>query len=101
MRGNSMYTRYYDTYPSSNSNAIQNENHDMPKKEDDQSIAPCSEVSEPKSQIASLLPFGNLGGFKTDDILLIAVLLLILSDCKDDNIMPIILGYILLGGGLF
>lgn len=101
MKGNNMYTRYYDTYPSSNGNTSQNENHDIPKNEDNQSIAPCAEENEPKSQIASLLPFGNLGGFKTDDILLIAVLLLILTDCKDDNIMPIILGYILLSGGLF
>ena len=85
-----MYTRYYDTYPS------QSENKDTPK-EATQEIA----QNEPQIKTASILPFGNSGGFKSDDILLVAILLLILNECKDDNIMPIILGYILLGGGLF
>lgn len=112
-----MYTRYYDTYPAKQSSS-------RPAKQQQESADALTEAqslplneggsSEPEeikkpqeaavqladtTEVASLLPFkGGIGDMKLDDLLLIAVLLLIVSESKDDFIMPLILGYLLLGG---
>ena len=87
-----MYTRYYDGYTRRNvpesGNTEANETINT---------ADVPVLQEPKAEIASLknsfLPFD----LSTDDIILIAVLFLVASESGDDFILPLILGYLLLG----
>ena len=93
-----MYTRYYDTYPAPTKEDVKLSN-DTPA-ETAGGLAENTDVSKDTSSTASVFPFGGLGGFKGDDILLIALLFLVMSESREDNIMPLILGYLLLGGGI-
>ena len=90
-----MYTRYYDTYPAPAKEETNTVNDTHTEKSSGEETTP---VPSDSFSTASALPFGGLGGFKGDDILLIALLFLVMSESRDDNIMPLILGYLLLGG---
>ena len=86
-----MYTRYYDGY-------TQRANEkcpacEAPAEAETVEIVPTEEKSE--SSVASVgakLPFN----MKTDDLILIAVLLLVASEASDDWLLPVILGYLLI-----
>ncbi len=85
-----MYTRYYDGYTERNTSNIQ-----QIKEEKEENIVAEVEPKEEESQVASLpvnLPFN----MQADDLILIAVLFLIASESKDEFILPLILGYLLL-----
>ena len=90
MRVNDLYTRYYDGYTSRPNQTIEPQ---PPKEEICETNA--SEENEAVSEVASRkpkLPFN----METDDLILIAVLLLIASEGSDDFILPVILGYLLI-----
>ena len=90
MRVNDLYTRYYDGYtncrtPDTESTKTQETPCEV---ESPQKIEPAIETASCKPK----LPF-NLD---TDEIILIAVLLIIASEGSDDFILPLILGYLLI-----
>lgn len=97
-----MYMRYYDSYP-----ALSGRTH--PKKEPPAPKEPVAVVKndlpeeieitdevkkEFPAEIASRR--GLLQSIQADDIILIGLLILLLSE-SDDIIMPLIIGYLLLG----
>ena len=85
-----MYTRYYDSYPVETEQKAETETG--PKNPP----VECSPVeSTPSTQIASV-PKKLLGGFDYEDILLIALLFITVTESKDDFILPLILGALLL-----
>ena len=90
MRVSNLYTRYYDGY----ANCRVHDTEDAKTRENPCEIeAPPN--SEPAGEIASSkprLPF-NLD---IDEIILIAVLLIVASEGSDDIILPLILGYLLI-----
>ena len=90
MRVSNLYTRYYDGYTSCRTSDTEtNKPQEIPCEET------ACEKSEPAGEIASCktkLPF-NLD---TDEIILIAVLLIVASEGSDDIILPLILGYLLI-----
>ncbi len=91
MRENNMYTRYYDSYPTQ----MPEVTAEPVAEEENTDIA---EVPEDEAgEIASLTPARGFGGLKTDDILLIGLIFIMLSEGSDDFIMPLILGALLLG----
>ena len=109
-----MYTRYYDSYPAGQSACRRGKNNEPEEPQiscqneescpDSQCISDSVNTAEEVSTAAispelavAKGPFGGFGNLKADDILLIAVLLLIMSESKDDFIMPLILGYLFLG----
>jgi len=91
-----MYTRYYDGYTQRNTpNPPKEVKENPPPEENIVEIEPAL-VSEPQSEVASVLPFKLPGNLKTDDLILLAVLFLIASESNDDFILPLILGYLLI-----
>ena len=101
-----MYTRYYDGYTQRNMQRNTNEAPEAPKPESiiQEEICQNPESSEihtaeaaPEqnaAEVASVLPFKLPGNMKNDDLILLAVLFLILSDSNDDIILPLILGFL-------
>lgn len=105
-----MYMRYYDGYPSdglspSGGEAILPESA---YNECEQQNAVCNNIESPEEpapaeqdcpaevSAASFLPHGIFSSMQSDDIILIALLLILLTESKDDFIMPIVIGYLLL-----
>ncbi len=89
-----MYTRYYDTYPAAPVTTGEEKPSESPE--------PTTEnkenmPSEPVANLESARMPRLFGGMKSDDILLIALLLITISDSNDDFLMPLILGALLLG----
>ena len=94
MKGNSMYKRYYDGYPAQYQN-IPSAETDQPETKP--SEEPCEKKEEnTESQTASLLPFKSKGGFNSDDFIIVALILLIVSQNSDDFTLPLILGALLI-----
>ncbi len=99
-----MYTRYYDGYGQRNMPRNTAEAPTLPSEENIKEASQNSENTEihtaeaPQEQaaaeVASIVPFKLPGNMKTDDLILLAVLFLILSDSGDDIILPLILGYL-------
>ena len=99
-----MYTRYYDGYARQPDRAYK-EQSALPS-ESEPKAAPTTLESENEDisssgegiSVASSplrLPFG----IDAEDLILIAVLLLVVAEASDDDfILPLILGYLLLGG---
>ena len=90
MRVNNLYTRYYDGYAN-----CRIHNADTPKPQESPCETAVSEENEIACEVASCkpkLPFG----LDTDEIILIAVLLIVASEGSDDIILPLILGYLLI-----
>lgn len=87
-----MYTRYYDGYTSRSTPVCD-------KEEPTETVSVADTIPDKGhgTEIASFknsfLPFD----LDTDDIILIAVLFLVASESGDDFILPLILGYLLLG----
>lgn len=110
-----MYMRYYDSYPAQAGRMQPQKEPEPPSGEEvisaqtakptlpdiaqisENSIEPCSKNSNEPVQIASKK--GILSSIQLDDIILIALLIMLLSE-SDDIIMPLIIGYILLGDKL-
>lgn len=97
MKGNKMYTRYYDGYsshmPKQVSPPVKAE--EAEEKNDEKQIT--AHVDEEPIETKAFSPVKGLGSFKSDDILLIALLFLIATESADDFLMPLILGALLLG----
>ena len=94
-----MYTRYYDSYPANvphSSDCEANNEAGKCTREINEESSSIS-ANETHTEIASILPGGLFGNMKSDDILLIALLFIVASESKDDFIMPLILGALLLG----
>ena len=95
-----MYTRYYDGYGRQNPTSVGRQDAIEKEEQNEISLAPVenvdSGVADDKSSVAGLsarLPFG----LDIEDLLLIAVLLLVLGDAEDnDYFLPIVLGFLLL-----
>ncbi len=92
-----MYTRYYDGYSSQMPRpapAPQEMQDESVKTQEVQTDSDCAdEVTETKS----FSPIKAFGNFKSDDLLLIALIFLIATESSDDFLMPLILGALLLG----
>ena len=92
-----MYTRYYDGYmqkPKENIDTTPNS-----CCEENTAIIPTQEKCEETSTVAAVgkgLPFN----MKTDDLILIAVLILVATESSDDWLLPVILGYLLISNTL-
>lgn len=101
-----MYTRYYDGY---SRRSMQPNDNDTSAAPEPESVAQEEECQNPESkeirtagapaeqnaaEVASVLPFNLPGNMKTDDLILLAVLFLILSDSNDEIILPLILGFL-------
>lgn len=86
-----MYMRYYDSYP-------QLPVRQKPEIKEAEEIEVKEEIiettSDPEVKIAS--KGGILNSLKTDDIILLALLFILLFE-SDDIIMLLIIGYLLLG----
>lgn len=86
-----MYTRYYDGYTQRAKESCVSK--DAPEEAETVEIIPTQEKSESSvASVGSSLPF-NL---KSDDLILIAVLLLVASEGSDDWLLPVILGYLII-----
>ena len=87
-----MYTRYYDSYPTVTPQ------EEAPKAEVPEVIpsAENSDTNNANPTLASCKSSNIFGGFKTEDILLIALLFITASDKEDNFLMPLILGALLL-----
>ena len=87
-----MYMRYYDSYPQlpvRQKPEIKEEAEEIEVKEEI-----IETTSDPEVKIAS--KGGILNSLKTDDIILLALLFILLFE-SDDIIMLLIIGYLLLG----
>ena len=91
-----MYTRYYDSYPANVPHASDNEANSEADKCINEESSTINSAEAP-AEIASVLPSGLFGNMKSDDILLIALLFIVATESRDDFIMPLILGALLLG----
>lgn len=87
-----MYTRYYDNYEERARKPCVDNTHEEVTPEE--ASVPLSECDNGIAVASS--PFGILSGLKTDDIVLIGLLLLVLGDGCDDYLLPIILGFLIL-----
>ena len=85
-----MYTRYYDSYPAAieqkdkNANIGQSDPAEKPPMEN----TSVAEIASTQKKL-----FGNLD---FEDLLLIALLFITVTESKDEFILPLILGAILL-----
>lgn len=85
-----MYTRYYDGYPAK----IQH--NDEKQEHNEVTVAQTSdEKNISDTKIASVSP-GRFGKLNSEDILLVALLMITITESKDDFILPLILGALLL-----
>lgn len=88
-----MYTRYYDNYEErARKNTVESEMAETQQTE----VSPDNEIQSGDEIAVAGSPFGILSGIKTDDIILIGLLILVLSDGCDDYLLPIILGFLLI-----
>lgn len=87
-----MYTRYYDSYPTVKPQ------EEAPKAEVSEVLpsADKTENHDASPTLASCKSSNIFGSFKTEDILLIALLFITASDKEDNFLMPLILGALLL-----
>lgn len=87
-----MYTRYYDSYPTVKPQ------EEAPKAEVPEVLPSADKGDTPKANptLASCKSSNIFGSFKTEDILLIALLFITASDKEDNFLMPLILGALLL-----
>lgn len=109
-----MYMRYYDGYPAwgeySRADRLENDKiaYDEVQPQSLEAAPSCGKetlgepletIEEPGSVITGLVhknSGGIFGSIELDDIILIALLILLLTESKDDFIMPIVIGYLLL-----
>lgn len=91
-----MYTRYYDGYAQRNVQNTAPEIVEAPPEEETAIEIEPTEEKEPQAEVASALPFRLPGNLNKDDLILLAVLFLIVSESGDDFILPLILGYLLI-----
>ena len=85
-----MYTRYYDSYPSAIDEKTESENIPQSPPQENPSLE-NTHVSEIASSQKKLF-----GSHDFEDLLLIALLFITVTESKDDFILPLILGAILL-----
>ncbi len=86
-----MYTRYYDNYEQrAKKPQPETDTHEKEPEEITQEAPASGEIAVAGS------PLGILSGLKTDDIILIGLLILVLSDGCDDYLLPVILGFLLI-----
>ena len=86
-----MYTRFYDNYEErARKTQPEADTHEKEADESTQETPASGEIAVAGS------PLGILSGLKTDDIILIGLLILVLSDGCDDYLLPIILGFLLI-----
>lgn len=102
-----MYQRYYDGYPTEAYATVEQNEFDVdgtaessPQTADTATGTELS-VSSPHNkdlqlETASSAKSGLLSSIKSDDILLIALLIILATEAPDDTVMPLIIGYILL-----
>ncbi len=102
-----MYQRYYDGYPTEayatvgqNEFDVDSTTENSPQTTDTATGAELS-VSSPHNkdiqiETASPTKGGLFSSIKSDDILLIALLIILAAEAPDDTVMPLIIGYILL-----
>lgn len=90
MKVNSMYTRYYDSYPTETEPKIETENTITPP--------PAENSSGKNISVAKIAPVGKnlFGNLSSEDLLLIALLFITVTESGDDFILPLILGALLL-----
>ena len=86
-----MYQRYYDGY--GDVNAVQTPEEPIQNETFSNEIC----VADNEIQIAKKND-GILGSLKLDDILLIGILIVMLSDDCDDKLMLIIIGFLFVSG---
>lgn len=102
-----MYQRYYDGYPTEaytpgEKNEFTVDDAAAPSQMKDADCAstelsmPSSHNEEIQVETASPAKSGWLSSIKSDDILLIALLIILAAEAPDDAVMPLIIGYILL-----
>lgn len=115
-----MYQRYYDGYPVSpcgpdrgetiipdtsysDSTTAEHEEHSSEAvlPENTEPVSECIPESQISTQepveTQSLFNGGLLSSLQADDIILIALLIILAIESPDDIIMPLIIGYLLLG----
>lgn len=92
-----MYTRYYDSYPAISPVGITNEKESLPETIESAETQVASEDTQTISKISS--NGGILHSIQADDIILIALIFLLLTE-SDDIIMLLIIGYLLIGDKL-
>ncbi|MBQ4528579.1 MAG: hypothetical protein II998_10980 [Clostridia bacterium] len=100
-----MYRRYYDGYarvrndkepgevfvPQSTANTYKNDKCELEKNNSDNCCIECNDNPKKKSLFSK--------SFELDDLILIGVLIFILSDSdNDDQILPLIIGFVFLSG---
>lgn len=95
-----MYMRYYDSYPAPSPRRIETaeETEQIKPQEVLEEIKEAETVIQSASagEIAVTGKKGFLHSFEADDIILIALIFILLSE-SDDIIMLLIIGYLLLG----
>ena len=109
-----MYKRYYDGYPmeayrpDEGETIIPDNTYHSASADEDAQSADESTVStelavggedsgEIHAETASNRKRGLFSSFKSDDGILIALLIILATESPDDIIMPLIIGYLLLG----
>lgn len=86
-----MYTRYYDGYTGHGVQGLQEPAQPTP--------VPEEPTAEGRQKSGSALPLRLPGGLDAEDIILVAVLMLVLADSDNsDPTLPAILGLLLVGG---
>lgn len=95
-----MYKRYYDGYPS-DTFAVNNEENNLSYDGKTEKIeSEITDISDSESVQSATASFGKSGFFssmQSDDVILIALLILLAAESPDDIVMPLIIGYLLLG----
>lgn len=92
-----MYTRYYDGYSSQMPRPVPAPQEAQDECVKTQEIETDSNASDEVIETKSFSPTKAFGNFKSDDLLLIALIFLIATESADDFLMPLILGALLLG----
>lgn len=85
-----MYTRYYDGYPAQIQTESEKDDIKQPAQEE---AVKCDDT--PPVKVSSVAQ-NRFGGLKSEDVLLVALLMITITESKDDFILPLILGALLL-----
>ncbi|NLM49985.1 MAG: hypothetical protein GX196_03420 [Clostridiaceae bacterium] len=99
-----MYRRYYtpyeSTFPENNENSNQDLDNNSKIEENSQLIVPEKRTEDDTPAIRGLRPnpFSFMSNLKVDDIILIALIIILLMDDVEDKTILIVLAFLFIAG---